>query len=236
MPLLVALQPVDVGIDGSIAPVKEQFGLCQLRKRLVGIRVVHTVVFFFRAVPHRIVYEVATLLAVGPLVVAVPHNLWCPHTIDGRPVLVDTFCRRVAEDGRTLTIVEGLRRPVYQVVAHQQVDAIVVPLCLLLQVLESANVHVRAHHQIAASVVFPTDEGIARSALDTGMFVVAEDGVAVQQVVVVETVAAQCVGCPCPSAVVHVAVQVTIVTLLQVAFFLLRHHVGRHQPANQCQQ
>ena len=190
VPLLVGLHPVDVGIDGGIAPVEERSGLRQTGEGLVGIGVVHAVVLLLGTVQHRVVDEVAALLAVGPLVVGIPHDLGGPHAVDGRPVLVDALGLGIAEDGGALTVVETLRLPVYQVVGAQQADAVVVPLLLFLQVLEAAHVHIGTHHQVARAVVFATDIGVAGGPLDAGMLPVAEDGVAAEQVVIVEAVAA----------------------------------------------
>ena len=81
MPLLVAVEPVDVGIDGGIAPVEEQLGLRQLGERLVSIRIVHAVVFLFVAVPHRVVDEVTALAPVGPCIFIIPLYLRSPHAI-----------------------------------------------------------------------------------------------------------------------------------------------------------
>ena len=229
VPLLIALKPVDIGIDGGIAPIEEQFGLRQLRKGLIGIRIVHAIVLLLGTVPHRIIDEVTAFLAVRPHVVAIPHNLWCPYTIDGTPILIDTFCLRVTEDAKALAVVEGLRLPVYQVVARQQVDAVVVPLSLFLQVLKAPHIHVRADHQIARAVMLSADISITRSTFYSGYLMVAEDGVAIQQIVKVEAVATQRVCCPRPRTVVHVTIQVTIVTLLEVALTLLCHHADRQQ-------
>ena len=54
--------------------------------------------------------------------------------------------------------------------------------------------------------MFAANKGIARSALYPCHLIVAEDTVTVQQVVIVETVTAQSVGCPCPSTVVHMTI------------------------------
>ena len=156
-------------------------------------------------------------MSVRPRVGLVPHDLRSPHTVDGRPVTIDALGPGIAEDADPLPIVEGLRLPMDEVVAHEQFYAVVVPFGLLLQVLETAHVHVRTYHQVAAAVVLAADVGIASGSLNAGMFVVAEDGVAVQQVVVVPAVAAQCIGRPCPAAVVHVTIQVSVVTRLVVA-------------------
>ena len=220
VPLLVCLHPVDVGIDGGVAPVKEQTGLGEPGESLVGITIVHAVILFLGAVPHRVVDEVAAALAVGPLVVGIPHHLRSPHAVDGGPVLVDALRLRVGEDADALPVVEGLGAPVNQVVTHQQVNAVVVPLGLLLQVLEAPHIHVGTHHQVARAVVLATDEGIAGGSLNAGHLVVAEDAVAIQQVVVVQSVAAQCIGCPGASLIVHVAIQVAVVATLQVSLLL----------------
>ena len=105
----------------------------------------------------------------------------------------------------------------YQIVAAQKTDTIVGPFGFLLQVFKSPNVHIRTEHQIAGAIVLPEQIGIARSTLDACMFEVTEDGVAIQQIVVVEAVATECIGCPCSSLVVHVAEQIAIVSLLTIA-------------------
>ena len=117
VPLLVGLHPVDVGIDGGVAPVYEQSRLRHPGEALVGIAVVDAVVWLLVAVPHGIVDEVAALLPVGPLVGGIPHDLRSPHAVDGRPVLVDAWRLRVAEDGASLSEVEAGGLPVYEVVA-----------------------------------------------------------------------------------------------------------------------
>ena len=236
MPLAVGLHPVDVGVDGGVAPVKEQSRLSQLRKRLVGIRVVHPVILLFGTVPHRVVHEVAAPPAVGPHVVVIPYGLRSPYTVNGRPVLIGALRLRVAEDAGSLSEVEGHALPVQQVIAAQQVYAVVVPLGLLLQPFEGPHVHIGTEHQIARAVVLAEDVGIACGTLDAGMLAVAEYGVAVQQVVVVHAVAAQGIGRPGPSPVVHVTVQIAVVTLLEVSFPLLRRHRRRHhqQHRSQC--
>ena len=179
VPLPVTLQPIDVGIDGGVAPVEEQARLRQLRERFIGIRVVHTVVEFLATVPHGVVDEVAALATVGPAVGGVPDGLRRPDTVHRRPVLIDTGRCGVAEDGRTLAVVQRRRFPVYEVVTPQQGDAVVVPLGLLLQLFEGTNVHVGAEHQVARAVVPAEDVGIAGGTLDAGMLVVAEHGVTV---------------------------------------------------------
>ena len=236
VPLAVGLHPVDVGVDGGVAPVKEQPRLRQLRERLVGIRVVHPVVLLFGTVPHRVVHEVASPPAVGPHVVVIPYRLGSPYAVDGLPVLIDALHLRVTEDAGTLSEVEGHALPVQQVIAAQQVYAVVVPLGLLLQPLEGTHVHIGTEHQIARAVVLAEDVGITCSPLDAGMFAVAEYGVAVQQVVVVHAVSTQGIGRPGTSPVVHVTVQIAVVTLLEVPFLLLRRHRRRHhqQHRNHC--
>jgi hypothetical protein len=54
------------------------------------------------------------------------------------------------------------------------------------------------------------------------MLGIAEDRVAIEQVMIVEPVTAECEGCPSPPALVHVAIEETVVTLLQVP--LLGHN------------
>ena len=198
VPALVRLHPVDVGVDGGIAPVEEQTGLGEMGEGLVGVAVVHAVVGFLSAVPHREVHEIAAAAAVGPFVVGVPLHLRCPHTVHRAPVAVHALRIGVAEKLRALPEVEGLRLPVQQVVARQQVDAVVVPLGLFLQVLKAPHIHVRADHQIARAVMLPADISITRSTFYSGYLMVAEDGVAIQQIVKVEAVATQRVCCPRP--------------------------------------
>ena len=216
MPLLVAVEPVDVGIDGGITPVEEQAWLCQLCEVFVGIAVVHAVVLLLSTVPHGVIDEVATLLAVGPAIGGVPDRLWCPHAVDGGPVLIDALCLGVAEDGRATAIVQRCRFPVNEVVGAQQCDAIVVPLRLFLQLFESPHVHVGTEHEVARAVVTTEDVGIAGSPLDACMLSIAEDGVATKQVVVVQSVATQRISRPRPSVTVHVAVEITIIAHLRV--------------------
>ena len=107
-----------------------------------------------------------------------------------------------------------------QIVATQQTDAIVIPLGLFLQVAESAHIHVGTQHQIAAAIMFAEDVGIAGGSLYTGMLGIAEYRVAIQQIVVVKTVATECVGRPSPSTIVHVAEQVSVIAFLIIAFRL----------------
>ena len=180
VPALVGLHPVDVGVDGGIAPVEEQTGLGEMGEGLVGVAVVHAVVGFLSAVPHREVHEIAAAAAVGPFVVGVPLHLRCPHTVHRAPVAVHALRIGVAEKLRALPEVEGLRLPVQQVVARQQVDAVVVPGLFLAQAFLGTHVHVGAHHEVAAQVVLAAQVGVARGAFDAGHTGVAEHGVAVQ--------------------------------------------------------
>ncbi len=205
----VGFDQVDVGVDGSVAPVEQQPGFGEPGERLVGIRIIHAVVFLFGSVPHRVVYEVSALAAVGPHVCRIPECLWRPHTVDGGPVAVYVGRLGVAEYGSSLAEVECHRLPVYQVVARVQVYSVVVPLAAL------SHAHVRGHHQIARPVILAADIGIARAAFDACMFRGREDGVAVYQVVKVQTVAAQRICRPF-SAIAHMAVQIAVVSFLQV--------------------
>jgi hypothetical protein len=103
-----------------------------------------------------------------------------------------------------------------EVVARQEVDAVVVPRGHFTKSLSGSDVHIGTDHQIARAVVLATDIGIARGALDTGMLRVAEDRVAVMEIVIVEPVATQGVSGPSAPPVVHVTIQVTIVAHLQI--------------------
>ena len=236
VPALVGLHPVDVGVDGGIAPVEEQTWLGEMGEGLVGVTVVHAVVGFLRAVPHREVHEVAAAAAVGPFIVGVPLHLGRPHTVHRAPVAVHALCIGIAEQLCALPEVECCRLPVQQVVARQQVDAVVVPGLFLAQAFLGTHVHVGAHHEVAAQVVLAAQVGIARGALDAGHTGVAEHGVAVQQVVVVQTVAAQRIGGPGASAVVHVAVEITVVAGLWIALVGGLGHTQQTPLAQQCQQ
>ena len=77
------------------------------------------------------------------------------------------------------------------------------------------------HHQIARTVVLPTDIGIARSTLDTGMLGIAEDGVAIEQVLIMKTVTTQGVSSPCTPTIVHMTIQIAVVAFLKVTFLRL---------------
>ena len=214
-------EQIDIGIDGGITPVEKQLRLRQTGERLVGIAVVHAVVAFLGTVQHGIVDEVAALVAIVPHVVGIPENLRCPYAVDGRPILVDALGLRVAEDAGALAVVEGHRGPVDQVVAFQQVDAVVVPLVRL------CHAHVGGHHHIALAVPSTANVGIALSALNAGMFLGVHDGIALQQVFIVVAVAAQGIG-GVLTAVAHVAIQVAVGALLKV-LGLGRHHLGEEK-------
>ena len=115
-------------------------------------------------------------------------------------------------------IVERNRLPVNQVVATQQVDTVVIPSLYLTQAVAGTYVHIGAYHQITFAIVLTTDVSIACGAFDTGMLSIAEDRVAVQQVVIMKTIATQGIGCPCAPMIVHVTIQESIVTFLQISF------------------
>ena len=103
-----------------------------------------------------------------------------------------------------------------EVVARQEVDAIVVPRSYFIQSLSGSDVHIGTDHQIARAVVLATDISIARGALDTGMLRVAEDRVAVMEIMIVEPVATQGVSGPGAPPVVHMTIQITVVAHLQI--------------------
>ncbi len=152
----IALQEVDVGIDGSIAPVEEQLRRGELGEGLVGIAVIHAVVLLLCTVEHGIVDHVSAFLAVFPTVVRIPEDLRCPHTVDGAPVLVWRLgCGSIAEVLHTLAVIEGNAGPVFQVLALQEVDAIVIPLAAL------AHAHLGGNHDVALAIVHAGDVGIA---------------------------------------------------------------------------
>jgi len=209
-------QIVDVGINGGIAPIEEQLGLGQTSERLVGIGIVHAVVLLFGAVPHGVVNHIAALLAIRPLVVAVPNDLGSPHTVDGTPILIYIGRLWVAEDGSPLTVVEGNRLPMDEVIRGEEVNTVVVPLGSLLQFLVTAYTHVGGHHQVALSIVAAGDVGIALSAFDAGMFLAIHDGIAIDKVVEMKAITTESVCRPL-TASAHVAIEVAIIARLIIA-------------------
>ena len=85
--LVVALQVVDVGIDGGITPIEEDTWFGEFGEGLVSIAIDHTVVFVALVeTPDGIVDEVTTLITIGPHIIRIPEDLRCPHTIDLAPV------------------------------------------------------------------------------------------------------------------------------------------------------
>ena len=117
VPEVVSWHPVDVSIDGGVAPVEEESRLGERGKVCISVGIVHAVVSFFATVPEGEIDEVTASVSVGPQVVWVPYGLRCPHAVDGAPVFIHTFCFWVAEDGRALAEVEGARLPMDEVLA-----------------------------------------------------------------------------------------------------------------------
>ena len=107
---------IDVGIDGGITPVEKQLRLGKSGECLVGIRVVHAVVFLFPTVPHGVINHVASLLAIGPAIIAVPNDLRSPYAVDSAPVLIDIGRLWVTEDGSALEVVESDGLPKNQII------------------------------------------------------------------------------------------------------------------------
>ena len=79
-----------------------------------------------------------------------------------------------------------------KVVGSEQADAIVVPSLHFAHSVARGlrGIHVGEHHQVTAVVVLTADERIARTFLNGSHLGIAEDGVAVEQVVPVASVAA----------------------------------------------
>ena len=120
-----------------------------------------------------------------------------------------------------------------EVIAGQQVDTVVIPRLLLSQTLLRTHIHIGADHQKAFPVMLATDIGIARSPFDTGVLGIAEDRVAIEQVVIVEAVATEGVGRPSPTLLVHVTIEVAIAAFLQVAFLGQERLRERYQQSRQ---
>ena len=197
---VVALEVVDVSVDGGVAPVEEQSRCGNLGERLVGIAVVHTVVRLFGAVPHGVVNHVSALVAVIPYVVRVPEYLRCPYAVDGAPVLVGRLRRvPVAENLHALTVVEGDALPVDEVLATEEVHAVVVPFLALL------DAHVRCHHDVALSVVRTRDISVACTSFDSRVHSVVKHRLSFFQVLIMIAVSRYGVGCPF-TTITHVAV------------------------------
>ena len=108
----------------------------------------------------------------------------------------------------------------YQVVRAQQINAVVVPLCLFLQILKAPHIHVGSNHQIARAIVLATNIGVACGSFNLCHLIIAEDAVTIQQVVVMETVSAQRIGRPSASMIIHVTIEVAIVASLQIPLLL----------------
>ena len=205
----VGIVVVDVGINGGIPPVEKQTGLGEPGERPVGIRIIHPVVALFRAVEHGVVDEVAAFPTVWPCVGIIPEYLRGPHAADGGIVVVGIGRLGVAEDGRPFAEIERHRLPVEQILAPQQVDAIVVPFARL------GHEHVRGHHEIAFGIVRTADIGIACATLNAGMPGVVEDGAALPKVLEVQAVTADGESRPL-SGTAHVAVEVAVGTFLGI--------------------
>ena len=103
-----------------------------------------------------------------------------------------------------------------QVIARQEINTVVIPGLNLPKPFPGAYVHIRTDHQITSAVVLPTDIGITRSTLDTGHLGITEHRVALEQVVIMKAIATQGIGCPRTPTIVHVTIQITIVTFLQI--------------------
>ena len=96
------------------------------------------------------------------------------------PVLVWRLgCGSIAEVLHTLAVIEGNAGPVFQVLALQEVDAIVIPLAAL------AHAHIGGNHDVALAIVHAGDVGIAGTAFDAGVFFWVEDWVAIVDVLIV---------------------------------------------------
>ena len=102
-----------------------------------------------------------------------------------------------------------------QIVALEQVDAVIVPFALLAQSLGHAVVHIRRHHHKALTIPTAGDIGIALTTLDTGMFLDIHHRTATQDILIMVTVTAQCKGRPLPT-IAHVAIQIAIVAFLNI--------------------
>ena len=103
-----------------------------------------------------------------------------------------------------------------EIVGGQEVDAVVVPRLFLAETFGHRVVHVGGNHQVAATVVLTADVGIARTAFNTGMLHGTEHAVAVQQVMIMQTVATEGIGRPL-ALIAHVTEQIAVIAHLQVA-------------------
>ena len=112
-----------------------------------------------------------------------------------------------------------------QVVAGEQINAVVIPRSHFPQSFFGSYIHIRADHQIARAIMLTTDIGITRGSLDTGMLSVTKDRIACQQIVIVKPVATQRISRPGAPTIVHMTIQITIVALLQITLLgYCRHH------------
>ena len=204
----IALQIVDVGVDGGIAPIEKQARGRNLGETLVGMTIIHAVVFLLRTVEHGVINHISALLAILPHEVWVPKYLRGPYTIDGLPVLVRRLrLACITEVGHTIAEVEGDALPMNQVIASKQVDAIVVPLVAL------GNTHVGGHHQVALPIMGTGDIGITSSTLDTSMLLGVEDRLALIDVLIIVSITRNGESCIFP-LVTHVAIEITIISFL----------------------
>ena len=178
-------------------------------ERLVGVRIIHSVIFLLVTVEHGVVDEIATLLAVGPPIAAVPEYLGSPHTAHAGIALVDIGAGRVAENAGSLSEIKGHRRPCYEVLALQQVDAIIVPP------VRTAHTHVGCHHQIAFSVMFSANICVSRTTFYTREKGGTEYRITAQYVLIMQSVAAHGIGRPL-TFVAHVAIEIAIRAFLKV--------------------
>ena len=206
----IALEIVDISIDGSISPVEEQLWSGNLGESLISIAVVHAVVLFLCTVEHRIVNHVSTLLTIFPAIIRIPKDLRCPDTVDSTPVLIRRLSSgSIAEVPHTLAIIEGNAGPMNQVLTLQEVDAIVVPFVAL------TNTHISSNHNIAFAVMGTGDVSIAGTAFDTGMLLWVEDRFTLVDILIVVAITRNSIGCPF-TLITHVTVEIAIISLYKI--------------------
>ena len=96
-----------------------------------------------------------------------------------------------------------------EILAFEQVDAIIVPLMTL------GHTHVGSNHEITFAVVGSGDVSVACAALNACVLLGIEDSIAAEDVGVVITVAAHGISSVL-SAIAHVTIEIAVVTFLQV--------------------
>ena len=158
-------------VDDGDASIVKQLRFGQGGEVARCIRVIDAVVIVTRiCAQHRVIDKIA---AFSVVVVWVPDDLRCPHTIDFVPVSKPTLALWVNEDGIAFAEVESGGCPVNEIIGTEQIDAIVEPRTRF------AVAHIGGHHQVVI-VLTPIDECIAHSSLNACHHFSIVDGLVVE--------------------------------------------------------